>query len=312
MRKTSAESERFGVEEEFLSRLEPIFSLSEELPNIGTALNQFFASADDLSLNPSSNELRANFIERSTDLVNVIKDTYSSIADLQLEADLRIATEVEEVNNLTSQIAELNNAIAVVERGGEVAADGRDLRDQLLSKLSEKIEFNIVEQADGTATLSLKNGFAIVFGSEARELNATTTPSFAASSADLLGGGAPTYVTFDYSGAGTAEVDLSSMIARGNGTLSGLINTRGIYSPSMTSPFEADGSLVEIASRVEAITRSLLINVNATYIGPDRDPGTAGYQTSSVDLNGIHQAFMGCLHLAEQVMLITTDQTQRI
>src|SRR5262249_5589835 len=46
------------------------------------------------------------------------------------------------------------------------------------------------------------------------------------------------------------------------------------------------GPLVQMASRVEAITRQLLTIANQTYRGPDEDPGAVGAQPSSGDLNG--------------------------
>ncbi len=75
-------------------------------------------------------------------------------------------------------------------------------------------------------------------------------------------------------------------MAASGGTIGGLLNVRGVNDASNTSAFDANGPIVEIASRVEAITRDLLARINTTYLGPDRDAGTAGHQPSSVDLNG--------------------------
>lgn len=285
-REASSEYERYEVEDEFLSRVENLFKLDGESNTIGSTLNDFFAAVSDLTSNPSSHELRANFIERATDLTEAIKNTYNSLAELQSEADTRIAAQVSEINSLTSQIAEMNVNVTKIEIGGGVATDERDIRDNLINKLSEKIDFNLVEQRDGSVNISLQNGFTLVFGGEARNLNANKTPGFTTGSATLLDGSPPTYITYDYSNDGTSEIDLSQALASGNGQLSGLLNTRGIFNATMTSAFEAGGPIVELASKVESITRALLIDFNSTYIGPDRDATTAGYQTSSVNLNG--------------------------
>lgn len=70
------------------------------------------------------------------------------------------------------------------------------------------------------------------------------------------------------------------------GTLGGILQLRGYADVTNTSAFEADGSLVTIASRIESLTRSLLTDVNETYLGLDEDPGTAGLQSSAGDLLG--------------------------
>jgi flagellar hook-associated protein 1 FlgK len=41
-----------------------------------------------------------------------------------------------------------------------------------------------------------------------------------------------------------------------------------------------------MAQRIEALTRSLLTDVNETYLGPDEDTTTIGLQSSAGDLNG--------------------------
>lgn len=285
-RESSSEYERYKSENEFLSRLENLFKLDGESTTIGSAMNDFFAAANDLTTNPSSHELRSNFVERATDLTNIINDTYNQVAAIQKEADSRISSQVSEINSLTSQIADLNSRIAAIETVGNNALDERDLRDKALNELAQKIDYTLVENNDGSVNVSLSNGFSLVFENTSRDLNATQNPGFTTGTANLLDSSGPTYITFDYTTNGTSEIDLTSVIAQGNGELSGILNTRGIFDSTMTSSFEASGSIVAAASRIESITRSLLIDFNSTYIGPDRDATTAGYQASSTDING--------------------------
>ncbi len=284
-----------GTQNDFLSRIEPLFNLTGISNTIGSTISAFFQSVNNLSVNPSSIELRKDLIERGNDLVNAISNTFNTIANLQDEADNRIQSEIEVVNSLTTQIADLNASISQLETNGNVAANERDQRDQLLEKLSEKISFSQVEASDGTVTLFLGNGFPLVAGATSRELETTKSPSF--NSGGLppsLSGGVLSYIVYDYSGGnGTGHLDLTNFIAEGQGTLGGLLTTRGVADASQTSAFEASGTLVEIASRVEAITRQLLTTVNFTYLGPDRTGALAGHQASSGDLDGNNPAVFG-------------------
>ena len=83
-----------------------------------------------------------------------------------------------------------------------------------------------------------------------------------------------------------ADVDLTSVIAAGGGELAGLLNLRGLQHTTDTSPFDATGDLVEVASYVEMIARDLLTRFNMAYLGPDENTATANHESSSGDLSG--------------------------
>ena len=169
-----------------------------------------------------------------------------------------------------------------------IAIDERDQRDTVLTKLAEKLSFTTLETANGMLNCYLENGFPLVNQETSRNLTATSAPSFAAStlprslSGEVLG-----YVTYDF-GSPTApsHLDLTQLLKNGSGTLAGILQMRGTTDPSNTSPFEAEGDLVSMASRIEALTRGLLTKANQTYLGVDEDTVTAGFQSNAGDLNG--------------------------
>lgn len=288
LKEAQSDQSGYQIQSDIMKRIEPLFSLDGNNQTIGSTMTAFFTAVNDLSANPASIELRANLIERVNDVVSAISTTYNTIASIQTECDQRISTEVEAVNGLTSQIADLNARIMAREGGsGNVAADERDQREALLNQLSEKIGFNSVELPDGSVTLTLPGGFALVSGATARQLEVTTTPSFAAGTLPpSLGGGTLSYIVYDYDpGAGQAHVDLTQKIMENGGTIGGLLTMRGYNDPAETSAFAATGPLVEIATRVEAITRTLLTTMNVTYRGPNEDAGLP-WKFSTADLDG--------------------------
>jgi len=271
---------------EYLQRIESSFDLTGTTDTIGSTLTKFYDALNDLSMNPSSMELRANFMDRTQDLVTAIRQTYQTIADMQSEADSRLSVEIDNVNSITAQIATLNEKIKSRELGSGIAADERDRRDQLLEQLSERISYHKVENSDGTVTLSLPNGFPLVSGGNARALEVTRDPSFGDGNLPpSLNGEVLSYVVYDYDQdvGMNAHIDLTQYLKDGSGTVGALLTMRGHADPGNTSAFEADGVLVDMASRVEAITRELLTTVNSTYYAFDVGPppgSTAG------DLNG--------------------------
>lgn len=288
VRQSAGTQQANSVQADVMERVQSLFNLTGDGSTIGSALTAFFTATNDLTTNPSSIELRSNVISKVQDLVTAVRSTYEQIARLQTEADQRIAREVDSVNAISAQIAELNGLISSVEANGTTAADERDRRDVLVRQLGEKVSFDAVEQNDGSVQLTLDNGFTLVSGVTARALSVTASPSFATGPLPpSLEGGTLSYITYDYdAGAGTEHLDLTEVIGAGEGSLGGLLAVRGYADPTNTSAFEATGTLVQAASRIESIARALLTSVNSTYLGPDRDSGTVGHQASSGDLDG--------------------------
>ena len=279
-----------SLQENYLARIDKLFNLTGDGPSITKDLNGFFNALNDLTVNPSSIEARKVVIAKAQELVTSIGGTYEQLAAMQDEADRRIATEIQQANALLSQIAETNTLVTNIEQGnsGAEAADARDQRERLLRSLAEKFSFQTVENNDGSINVYLNNGFTLVSGANSYALTVTNNPSFAGGAVPpSLSGGTLNYITYDYSGGlGTADFDLTQVLKDGEGSVGALLKVRGYNDPANISAFQADGSIVEVASRIEALARDLLERFNTTYLGPDEDSGTAGFQPSALDLNG--------------------------
>jgi len=290
VREAAQDRGSYDIQQEFMSRLEPLFTLDGSRDTVGSTLTRFFSAADDLASNPGSIELRANFIARANDLVSNIRTTFGTIANLQAEADTRLGAEIGAVNTTLRQIAQLNDSIRSTEASGiNEGSDDRDRRDELLKQLGEKITFNSRDNSDGTLTISLANGFDLVSGGNVNALEVTKTPSFASSpQPPSLSGGILSSIVFNFGDATTpSHLDLTQILKQGQGSVGGLLQLRGFNAQGNTSAFDADGTLVAIGQRIEGVTRALLSAVNTTYLGPDRDVSTATvHEASSGDLNG--------------------------
>jgi len=293
------------IQSDFLKRLDKLFPLDGKTSTIGSSLNKFFASANDLAGNPASIELRSNFLSTTNELVSTIRSTFNQIASMQNEADKRLDNEVASINSLTTQIAALNVAVSSRETNGGQgvnANDERDQRDALLEQLSQKISFSTVELADGSINVTLSSGFPLVSGANSRNLAVTDNPTFDATIPSSLSGPPLRYIVYDFgTAAAPSHIDLTSVIGSGQGSLGGALQIRGLVDPTDTNAFEATGPLVEVASQIEAITKTLLTTINQYYRGydpslaanGDEDSGTAGFQASSGNLNGTSPGVYG-------------------
>jgi flagellar hook-associated protein 1 FlgK len=277
-----------NVKNDYLARIESLFSLAGPQQTIGSTLNDFFSAVNQVAINPSSIDDRLTLMQRGEDLVNSIKTTYNTIATTQSELDSRVPQEVQQINDYTSQIAKLNDIIGKRRASNIPSVDEEDQRDALLTQLAEKISYQSVELESGMVNISLENGFPLVTGSTAREMSTTTNPSFkGATLPPSLEGRTLCYVVYNFGSENDpSHFDLTKSLSNGQGSLGGVLQLRGYADPANTSAFQADGDLVAFASRVESLTRGLLTKLNETYLGADEDSTTVGLQSSSGDLNG--------------------------
>lgn len=293
-----SETSKFDIRNEILKRAESPFSLDSTAGHIGTDLSNFFSSLQDLAANPSSVPLRTSVIQSGQTLAQSIKNGFDQVASLQRETDDRISTEIDDVNRLTSQIADLNSQIAGSENGNGEALTLRDQREELMRQLSKLVSFDTVKTDDGAVLITLKNGFGLVTGSTARKLECTKAPTLGNPNPVFpsgLDGDALNHIVFDFDAtkAGVSDVDLTSIFAAGGGEIAGLLTLRGIQTDSDITPYDAQGDLVTLGARVESIARDLLTRFNNSYRGPDEDSGTAGLQPSSGDLNNNSPGLFG-------------------
>ncbi len=293
-----------SVRSEFLSRAETAFSLDTTVGRIGFQLTEFFGALEDLAADPANIPLRSNVIDKGQSLTQSIQTTYDVLADLQREANNRIQVFVDEVNQLSSQIAELNGLLAQSGADGQENLGLLDQREMLIRQLSEKLAVKTVTNSDGTVLVTLENGFGLVTGTESRDIQFTTTPSFAPGGGypPGLDGQALGHIVYDYDPtAGTSHIDLTGIIAASGGEIGGLLQVRGVQDTTDTTPFDAVGSLVDVASRVEAIAQDLLTRFNTAYLGADENGGLGGLQPSSGDLSGTGPGVYGLFSFAGAV-----------
>lgn len=288
LRTSNSRKGNANIRNDYLSSVEPAFALDGPQNTVGAALNNFFSAVSQVGVNPTNVDLRINVMQRGEDLISTIKSSFNTVANIQSELNQRVGLEVNAVNSMTEQIAVLNSQIGTREASGIGAIDERDQRDVLLNKLAEKISFKTLETPNGMINLYLDNGFPLVNQETSRALEVTTSPSFAAASLPRsLSGDVLSYITYDFgSPQAPSHLDLTQLIKNGSGALAGILQLRGTTDPSNTSAFQAEGDLVAIASRIEAISRALLTTVNQAYRGVDEDSGTAGLQPNSGDLFG--------------------------
>ncbi len=117
-------------------------------------IDQFFDSWENLANNPSDMAARTMVKTNGEVLTDVFHNLSGELRDLKDTRNDEIRNRVDKINQITSEIHNLNNEIASVEINSQNANDSRDHRDRLLKELSNIIEIEAIENERGQITLS--------------------------------------------------------------------------------------------------------------------------------------------------------------
>jgi flagellar hook-associated protein 1 FlgK len=156
-----------------LSRLEAIFS---ELDGNGidAAVTRLFSSFQDLADHPDDPTVRTAAVQAGASLTALLNDADRRLTQIAADENGKVEQLVTEVNQLASEIAEVNNRIFLLEAEEQSAASLRDRRGQLLEQLAEKIDFTSFERDDGTVSVFVGGGFFLVDAEASAELSVRT------------------------------------------------------------------------------------------------------------------------------------------
>ena len=144
---------------------------------LNTFVSEFFNSFREFSNNPESLATRTQVKENADYLTKDFKRVSDQLGGIQKDLDSQIGTHVHEINEITHEIASLNEKIQMVQISGGPANDERDRRDLLVKQLGEKINIRWAEGEDGTVTISAGNTALLVAGYESKTLEVKATPA---------------------------------------------------------------------------------------------------------------------------------------
>lgn len=155
-----------GYQETRLKTINDIESIIGEPMTEGlqTVLNQFWDSWNELSKNPESLTVRALVRQRANALVEQFNHTGEQLNKLQDDLSSEIKVRIDEINSLSSKIADLNIKILKVENSGDEANDLRDERSTYIDRLSKLVNIDVTERQDGMVDIDIAGRFLVTHG----------------------------------------------------------------------------------------------------------------------------------------------------
>ncbi len=122
---------------------------------LAAQMNKFWASWQDLANNPADLSSRESVKAAATTMVDTFHNVYKQIEDYGLSMNNPLIEKSKTVNDLTNQIFMLNDKVAGSEiTKGQKANDTRDQRDILVRKLSELVDVQTIEDAQGRCIIT--------------------------------------------------------------------------------------------------------------------------------------------------------------
>ena len=137
--------------------------------SIRSKMDDFWNAWQELSIHPADTAPRLAVLERGKTLVDGIQERYHSLKTLQDRAEQDVRMTVRQINELSSQIAELNTTIQKVRAQGDSPNDLLDRRDLLVDRLSTIVNVT-ADSRDPDEFMVHTNGIILVQGRIGRQL----------------------------------------------------------------------------------------------------------------------------------------------
>jgi len=147
--------------------------LTESSSGMASNIQAFFDAASSVNNNPSSVIERGLLLDSGRAVLNRSQALYAGLEEIRNGTNSRLTNTVETVNQLATNLAQVNGAIGragVLGRG--TPNDLLDKRDQLVQELSAKIDLSSTQLADGTVNIYIGKGESLVTGDKTRSLRA--------------------------------------------------------------------------------------------------------------------------------------------
>jgi flagellar hook-associated protein 1 FlgK len=149
------------------SRLNDLDRISSDADtSLEGAMQAFFQAAQDLSVRPSDETLKQNFLFAADEVSSRLNGLFGNAQTLATEVDVGITNSIDKVNTLSAQIAELNIQITdSTSFVGNLRIEPNDLidqRDGLIRELSGEIELQINELGNGRVNINTTLGVPLV------------------------------------------------------------------------------------------------------------------------------------------------------
>ena len=290
----SADKEYSDYETKVLEELSTYFP---EIDGVGIKadLAAYYDAWQTFADNPDNEAIKVNLAAQTETLAQHIVETQDQVQNLQMQVNEELAVNINEVNELAEELAELNKAIDIAESGG-VAYTANDLRDkrnviertlsQLIGSEVNQGQLTSNTQIDsssntrtGSYTLSV-NGFNLVDGSSYHPLHVSKENSSSG------------FYEISYERQDGVLVPMEENLK--GGKVGAILDLRG-GTLDTTSGMPTDGILQDVVTQFDAFAKGFIEATNNLYAAT----ATTKMDSNIVDLNPGNSLVSSSLNINE-------------
>lgn len=153
--------------------------LADPTAGASPAMQSFFDALNGVANSPESMPARQTLLSNAQFAINRFQAIDQRLTDIANGLTGQITNSVNLVNSYAQQIATLNGNIkrATANGQGQQPNDLIDQRDQLISQLNQEIKTTVLRQADGTTSVFIGSGQALVMDEQAMRLQVIQSPN---------------------------------------------------------------------------------------------------------------------------------------
>lgn len=231
---------------------------SNSTTGLGSAIDNFFTQVQALSAQPGSAATRQTTLAAAQQMSDQFNSAYAQLQAMTQSTQQQIGQEISTVNGALSQIAGLNDQIALATAGGQTPNNLLDQRNQAILTLNQSIGVTTTTQSNGAVNIYLANGEPLLVGDHVTPLAMATDPTN------------PRNIVVGAQEGGTiAPLDSSQT---GGGAIGALLQFNNLTVPSVQNQI---GQL--------AVTLSSQFNaIQAQGLTPSGASGTAFFSTPTI------------------------------
>ncbi len=153
--------------------------VSNTTSGVSSSVQNLFNAMNGLANSPESIPARQTVLGTAQATINSFQTMDQSLSDIANNLTGQISGSVQTVNTYATQIAALNVSIkgAIAASQGQQPNDLQDQRDQLVNLLNKEIKVSVQQQSDGSMSVFVGNGQALVVGDQAMALQVVQNPA---------------------------------------------------------------------------------------------------------------------------------------
>jgi flagellar hook-associated protein 1 len=244
-----------------LADIERLFGDSLD-QSLGTDLNNLFNAFQDVATDPANVTARSVLLSNAQTVVARFHQADSTLTTQRQSLDQEIGQTLTTINNLTQQVADLNDKISQAELSRQHANDLRDQRQRLVNDLGEQVSVTTLEGAHGQLSIFTGNGQTLVDNTRAYSLTG------------VANSGNSGLLDVQYQGSG-APVSIAPVIS--GGRLKGLLDAR-------------DQTIPDTLTKLNTLASNLVTEVNTQHqsgVGLDGSTGLNFFTPAGVTARSI-------------------------